>query len=146
MPVTFKIKGLDKTIKKFRDFPNEIKQEVDDELTATAYNIDRDAKLFAPVDLGKLKNSIEVTRNEPLLKQISATADYAAYVEFGTGSLVNIPSLPEGLQEYAIQFKGKGVRQVNLPARPYLFPAVQSNTVELVKRLKNIIEQEAKKP
>lgn len=132
-------------LKKFDSLSDDVKQAFDDELTATAEEIVTEAKLLVPVDVGTLKNSISVTTNEPLHKRVSATAEYAAYVEFGTGTKVNIPGAPKGLQEYAIQFKGKGVREVNLPARPYFFPAWQARTVGLVKRLKEIIEEEAGK-
>lgn len=144
MAVTFKLKGLDKTLKTLSNYPDHVKQAVDDELTQTAGDIVQDAQILAPVDIGTLRHSIKITRAEPLLKQVSATAEYAAYVEFGTGTKVNIPNAPEGLQQYAMQFKGKGIRQVNLPARPYFFPAWQQHTVGLIKRIKEIIEEEAR--
>lgn len=143
--ISFKLEGLRETLKKFNSYPDECKQAIDDELEATAEEIVTEAKLLVPVDVGTLKNSIRITRREPLLKQVSATAEYAAYVEFGTGTKVNIPNAPAGLQQYAIQFKGKGIRQINLPARPYFFPAWQARTVGLIKRIKEIIEDEAKR-
>lgn len=134
------IKGLPELLKKLDRLPDEVKQIVDDELTASANEIEDMAKMLAPVDLGALRNSISVTRNEPLLKQVSATVSYAAYQEFGTGGFVNVPNAPEGIQQYALQFKGRGIRQVNIPAQPYFFPAVNAATVELVKRIKQAIE------
>ncbi len=141
----FKIEGLTETLSKFNSLPDEVKQAVDDELTATAEQIASDARILAPKDFGKLSGTddLKLTRNEPLLKQVSALADYAAYVEFGTGSKVRItPGIP-GLEAYAYQFfvNGKGY----LPARPFFFPAYLEATKDLIKRLKVIIEETAKK-
>ena len=145
MPVAFQLDGLKETLAKFNSLPADTQQWVDDELTATAYTMADTAKQLAPVDLGALKNSIDVTRNEPLLKQVSAQVEYAAYVEFGTGTRVTMWPFPEDLAAYAIQFKGAGIRKVNLYAQPYFFPAYQTATEELVKRLKVIIETNAGK-
>ncbi len=163
MPFAFKLEGLTETLAKFNSLPDEVKQAVDDELTATAEQIASDARTLAPVDLGKLHGTddIKLTRNEPLLKQVSALADYAAYVEFGTGSKVSFWPIPIDLPEYAIQFKGQGKTgkhpikiggkwvmvpyQLNLPAQPFFFPAYAAATKDLVQRLKAIIEETAKK-
>lgn len=59
-----------------------------------------------------------------------------SYVEFGTGSEVDVP---EGLEDYAMQFKGDGVRQVNLPAQPYLFPAWESYRPKYIEEIKEIL-------
>ncbi len=159
----FKIEGLTETLAKFNSLPDEVKQAVDDELTATAEQIASDARIFAPKDLGKLSGTddLKVTVNEPLKKQISALAEYAAYVEFGTGTKVSITAAVPGLQEYAIQFKGAGKTgkhpvlikgkwymvpyQVNIRAQPFFFPAYAAQTAGLVQRLKAIIEETAKK-
>ena len=45
---------------------------------------------------------------------------YSAYHEFGTGRLV---SIPDGWEEMAAQFKGKGIREVNIMPRPFMRPA-----------------------
>ncbi len=59
-------------------------------------------------------------------------------MEFGTGTLVDIASDP-GLRAYEATFIGKGIRQVNLPARPYFFPAVFKNFELLKQRLSKVI-------
>lgn len=51
----------------------------------TALDIARDAKIFAPVDTGNLRNSIGVdTDPDGLGAQIGPTASYAPFVEWGT--------------------------------------------------------------
>lgn len=52
-------------------------------LAKTAADIERDAKAFAPVDTGNLQNSISRTVSE-FSAEIGPTANYGAYVEFGT--------------------------------------------------------------
>lgn len=142
MAITFQIKNLSQALANIDAYSNAVKQEIDDELTNTADGIvlDAQANVSPYTDKGALVASIRIERNDPMQKLIVAWAEYAAYVEFGTGALVDIPAEPPGLAEYAIQFKGAGIRQVNLPARPYFFPAFLSNTLELAKRFKAILE------
>lgn len=52
-------------------------------LAKTAADIARDAKIFAPVDTGNLRNSISASVSE-FSAEIGPTANYGAYVEFGT--------------------------------------------------------------
>ncbi|MNI70504.1 hypothetical protein D3C73_1263220 [compost metagenome] len=89
--------------------------------------------------MGYLKNSI---RNFPtqggLNFSIEVGAKYSPYVEFGTGTEVDVPA---ELKDYAYQFKGKGQRTVNIPARPFFFPAYFQHRDELVKALKKMIKE-----
>lgn len=60
----------------------------------TAYAIERDAKVFSPVDTGNLRSSISTSfegdgRFAVLIAEIGPTADYARFVEEGTS--VNAP-------------------------------------------------------
>lgn len=54
----------------------------------TTLDAERDAKAFCPVDTGNLRNSIRSSfagSNATIAQgEIDATADYAAYVEYGT--------------------------------------------------------------
>ena len=58
--------------------------------------------------------------NRGYTARLNANADYAPYLEFGTGGLVDIP---EGFEKLAATFKGKGIKRINLPARPHIIPA-----------------------
>lgn len=58
----------------------------------TAYDIERDAKAFCPVDTGNLKSSISTTlagdgRFKTMSAEIGPTADYGVYVELGTSRM-----------------------------------------------------------
>lgn len=86
-----------------------------------ANEILNEAKTNAPVKYGKLRQSgLAEPINNGMGGKITFSAAYAPFVEFGTGGTVLIPS---GWGDFASQFKGKGIRTVNLPPRPYLLPA-----------------------
>lgn len=118
----------------FKKRIKDISDMVEGEIEASAFDIRNEAVTTVPVDTGILKGSIKVVPGEHRFhKIIEAGAHYAPYIEFGTGTLVNVPS---GLEDYAIQFKGKGVKQVNLPARPFLIPAWEKERLKLVERIR----------
>jgi len=118
----------------FKKRIKDISDMVEGEIEASAFDIRSQAVTTVPVDTGILKGSIKVVPGEHRFhKIIEAGAHYAPYIEFGTGTLVNVPS---GLEDYAIQFKGKGVKQVNLPARPFLIPAWEKERLKLVERIR----------
>lgn len=111
--------------------------DVLNEIKASVENMDGNAKALAPVDLGALKQSVywgQIADGG----EVGTDLEYAPYVEFGTGDLVDVPA---GLEDYAMQFKGAGVRKVNLPARPFLYPAYQAEKPELLKRILEVINE-----
>lgn len=64
------------------------------------------AKRMAPADLGALRQSIgKESINDGYIAAIFVNAPYAAYVEFGTGTYVDVPA---ELADIASQYKGKG--------------------------------------
>lgn len=107
-----------------------------DEIVATNEDIANKARGRVPVDKGFLKNSI-ITRQVPNGAETLVTVNYATYIEFGTGGLVDVPA---GLEDYAIKFKGEGIKQVNLRPQPFLFNSFKEETIEMTKRLENAIK------
>lgn len=112
-------------------------EAVQDAITLSTNDIyeEADAKISAITDLGGLKaglNKDVLYEKNVTIGEVEVRKNYAAYVEFGTGTLVDVPA---GLEEYAMQYKGKGIKQVNLPARPFLFPAFAKAVVELPKEI-----------
>jgi len=130
-----------------------------------------DAKQMAPVDEGFLRNSISPVLAAPgnLKAFVVVSANYAAYIEFGTRSFAAayVSSLPADWQQYAATFRGstggtyqdfiirlmgwmkrkgidedaayviaKKILRTGIRPHPFLFPAVQKNTIELKNRLK----------
>lgn len=115
------------------------------ELGKTGSEIVRLAKRLAPVDKGSLKQSISAQRSGKSINVVAA-ANYAPYVEFGTGGSVNLTDMIElGIPpSYAAQFKGKGIREVNLPARPFFFSSARIGFKNLLNRLNGEIKKAIK--
>ena len=120
-------------------------QKLSNELGKTALDISRMAKQTAPVDSGTLKQSIKAERKGKTVEVI-AGANYAPYVEFGTGGSVDLNDMLElGIPaSYAAQFKGKGIRDVNLPARPFFFSSGRIGFKNLLNRLNGEIKKAIK--
>jgi len=109
----------------------ELDKKLKEVIYAATTRTSLNAKQFAPVVDSGLKNSIHyMSQDRGLTGVVYAWKEYAPYVEFGTGFLVTVPS---ELKDYAMQFKGAGIRQVNLRPRPYLYPAFFINRQRFIK-------------
>lgn len=115
------------------------------ELGKTGLEIVRLAKRSAPVDNGALKQSISAQRSGKSINVV-ASAHYAPYVEFGTGGRVDLTDMTQlGIPpSYAAQFKGKGIRDINLPARPFFFSSARIGFKNLLNRLNGEIKKAIK--
>ena len=88
-----------------------------------ALEIANHAKTLAAVDNGTMRMDIQVSaniENKGFSWTVGAYQPYSPFVEFGTGTLVDIPS---GWGEMAAQFRGEGIKQINLQPRPFMYPA-----------------------
>lgn len=138
--VSFKIEGLDALIKRIGKLAPEIAKEVAMEVNASALAIQSKARRDVVVDNSTLRSSIqlkEINRGDKIMYTVGSRLKYAPYVEFGTGGTVNVPA---GYEDFAIQFKGKGIRKINLRPRPYLIPAFESEIPVLRKNIQNVIK------
>ena len=127
---------LAKLNKKLAQLQKFSKQELSNEIGRGAQEIVGRAKQSAAKDTGALRQSIN---SEASGKGVAvfANADYAPYIEFGTGSQVSLADMKElGIPDaYAAQFKGKGIRDVNLPARPFFFSSARVGFNNMLKRV-----------
>jgi phage gpG-like protein len=100
-------------------------------------------KVDVKKDTGNLMQSIFFERVGKNRVSIFAKAPYAPYVEFGTGRKVDLSHLKVlGFNDsYAAQFKGKGIKEVVLPARPFFFTNIKKELNKLEVRLDNKIKQ-----
>ena len=127
------ITGLQETLNKLNAQSLEIQSFLKSEFQNTGLETLNEAKSKVPVDNNNLRKSSNYEPiNEGLGFKVSFSADYAPYVEFGTGGSVLIP---KGWEDVAIQFKGKGLRTINLPARPYLIPSFEKNVKLMESRI-----------
>lgn len=141
--------GLTDTLKKLEAFGKDAEPYIEAATEEAARRIEQKAKTEVQskaIDTGKLAQSIKSIDIGEIQWKVQANATgiapYAPYVEFGTGGLVSVP--PE-LKEIAIQFKGRGIKQINLPARPYLYPAFTSEREGYLKDLEDILETLSKR-
>lgn len=121
------------------------KKTLSNELGKTAFDISRKAKQAAPVDKGTLKQSIR-TELKGKTVEVIAGAHYAPYIEFGTGGMVKLDDMLElGIPaSYAEQFRGKGLKNVNLPPRPFFFSSAREGLKNLLVRLNNELNKAIK--
>lgn len=138
MATNVNIKGLDKLIKDLRKLGIKGQQAIEDTTESTAREIELNAKTLAPVNKspkitgGSLRQGIVALPIDKTNWKVVSSVRYAAYMEFGTGGLVEVPA---ELQDVAIKFKGKGIRQVNLRPQPYLYPAFVKGRINYIKDL-----------
>jgi hypothetical protein len=112
---------------------------VDKEIARTTYAVQMKAKSKAPTKFSLLKSTIDVEIVKGQLSgKVIARAHYAPYREFGTGNLVKVPA---GYANYAMQFKGRGIRQVNSKATPYLIPSITEEQPRFEGNIKNILSK-----
>ena len=136
------LKSLKKKMDNLRAFD---KQVLSNEIGKSALEISKIAKQNVVVDSGNLKQSIKAERKGKTA-EVVAGAKYAPYVEFGTGGSVDLTDMLElGIPaSYAAQFKGKGIKNVNLPARPFFFNAARIGLKNLLVRLNGEIKKAIK--
>jgi len=124
-------------------------QEAEYALVDRTYKIHAKASRRAPLDTGKLRQSIQA-RISPDRRNGFVTAgnisdnsqNYAAFVEFGTGTKV---SVPKGFEAMAIRFKGTK-RIIGMRAQPYLIPPYLLEREHLLNDIRRIIRNEVGRP
>lgn len=112
--VSIELKGIEGLKAKALALIPRVRADVQQTVAEVALLIESDAKLFAPVDTGRLRASIhaEIAPNG-LSARVEAGVDYAVFLEFGTR------------------------RQ---RAQPFLFPAYEKNRLAFVAALKRNIK------
>ena len=132
------VKNINSVISELRKYGKEAEQLIEGITEQSARKIEKDAKQYAPANFGKLGQSINAFKESSSNWVIVAGAPYAAYVEFGTGGLVNVPT---ELKDIAITWKGKGIRKINLRPRPYMYPALLKGRNEYLETLKKALNK-----
>ena len=99
------VKGIRETISKLQQASKDIEKQINAEIEATVIQIEGDAKKLAPKNFGKLAQSISHAKVKNLTWKVTVNEVYGAYMEFGTGTKVKVPT---EFVEMAKQFQGKG--------------------------------------
>lgn len=132
MVIKVEIKGLRELQAKFDSLPKQLQTEVRATVENGAKEWVRGAKRDCKaVDVGFLRNGISyaqvIASKTKSVFEVVSNAEYSPYIEWGTITKVDVPG---DLTNYAIQFKGRGLRKNGgiLP-RPFFFkqrPLVQA--------------------
>ena len=167
------IKGLGATITELRAFGEKAEKLINAETQAIAFQIEADAKKRAPKNFGKLAQSISHLKVKPALYKVTVNELYGAYMEFGTGSKVNVPaeftdmaatfkgkkqgSWKEGLEAIKVWCKAKGIPEeaaylifakilgAGVNPRPFLYPAWTKGRKDYQNNLERLLKSLNKK-
>lgn len=90
------------------------------------------------VDTGTLKRGNKFDITDRKYKEIFNNTNYAAYVEFGTGNMVEVPN---ELKQYAMQFKGKGIKRRNYPASPFFFAPFFKRRQKILRDIVKVLQK-----
>jgi hypothetical protein len=170
---TISLSGLNAVNFDINNFRQSLFEEIDFELQSCAIDIVRDAKIAAArnaKNIGFLERGISQFKVAPFQYQVISSANYSAFVEFGTKKLVQIPA---GFEDLAAQFRGakldtgtmsfqqaiyawadqKGIAKerwhgifmkllfVGARPHPFLIPAYIANTNKLQTRLNALFSE-----
>jgi len=129
--------GIKEVENALKTMDKHLRQDVGDEINSSALNIMSSAKRLAPIDLGFLRGQISIEPVNDLTYEVEAKAKYSAYIEFGTGGEVRIP---DGYEDLAKLFKGRGLRTINIRPQPFLIPSFETEKPKLIQRLKKLLD------
>jgi hypothetical protein len=141
-----KVTGINLLLSGLDQYSNEIQKQAAKEIQDWAKRTVADAQRDCPVITGDLKGTIRDVVGADSLTWIVKVGgingvDYAPYVVFGTGALVDQSFLQQfGLVQYASQFRGKGEKQVNLPMRDFLYRNARTEFEKTFQNIKKILE------
>ena len=138
--MAIKVQGINEAIKALKKYESEVVRDTAKEMNRAMLMTQTEAKLRAPVDTGRLRSSIVTTKAKvsDLVASTVVNVNYAPFVEFGTRSSVEVP---QGLEEYALQFKGNNSGGVGMTARPFLFPAWEKERPKFEQALKELLQR-----
>ena len=168
-----KIVGVSKVMAELRAKKKGIDKQIDDITQANAIEMAGDATRRAPEAFGKLKQSISYSKVSDLKWKANTNKVYAAYMEFGTGTKVQIPAefsdmaksfqsggkgnFKQALENIKLWCKKKGIDEkaaypillsilrVGVNPQPFFYPAWVATKKRYVKDLENLLKTLNKK-
>lgn len=112
MKMNYKIKGLNRFIKRVQKKSIQTQKAVDQELARSSLRVEREAKILAPWDTGWMSNNIYSDKISLFTYEVVSPTEYSIYVELGT------------------RYQA---------AQPFFFIALENEYPKLMKNLKKIV-------
>ena len=138
MTFSLQFKGLDKVIDQYEKIEKELQESLKKTVNDSVKNVVRNAKNMAPVDTGNLRRSIHGELNVEKGKiegRIVVNADYAPYVEFGTGERGIVTNTNSKIPvTYTKGFHGQ-------VAHPFFYPSYYEEEENFKHTLKDILKK-----
>jgi HK97 gp10 family phage protein len=135
--IKVEVKGLRELQAKLSKKQSSLTTEGEAVLERAAQVFVRNAKRDAPKDMGRLAQGISYMKTGALSFTIVSAQEYSPYVEWGTITKVKVPA---GEQNYAIQFKGRGIKKNGgVHPRPFFFRQTPFAKAEAEKGLKALV-------
>lgn len=103
--VSIKVKNIKKIQSLLNKYGDDAIVHLEEAIIDEATRVAQIAKVKAPVNNGTLQNSIAWEKETSLSYNVGTNLPYAPYVEFGTGSKVQVPT---EFKDMAMKFKGSG--------------------------------------
>lgn len=137
---------LNKALKDIERTKTKYEKDVASELFKGALNIESGAKRNIgghdfKTFTGNLRASIQSKIDQRNVSaDVVVNAHYGAYIEFGTGryAAAYLSNREPEEKAEASKFKGRGIKEHNMPQRPYFFPAYYAERPKIVDRIKRV--------
>ena len=170
------VKGINETIKELRKFGKDAVELINAETETTINQIAIDAKERAPLNFGKLSQSISIAqdiKSKGEIWRVYVNSKYAAFMEFGTGTKVQVPAefkdmaasfkgqksgtFKEGLEAIKIWCRAKGIDEkaaypifakilgAGVNPQPFLYPAYIKGKKDYLNNLTKLVKSFNKK-
>lgn len=166
-------KGVNETIRELRKFGKQAEDLINAETEAIAFQIEADAKKNAPKNFGKLAQSISNSTPKFMQRKVTVNEFYGPYMEFGTGTKVQVPaefkdmansfkgptgkSFEDGLEAIKVWCRAKGIDEkaaypifakilgAGINPQPFLYPAWVKGKKDYENNLKQVLKRLQKK-
>jgi HK97 gp10 family phage protein len=173
------VKGVQEVIAELRKIGKDIDKNINLTTEEAAFFIEKNAKKLAPKNFGKLAQSISTSqpitdRNKSLINRVITVNElYGAYMEFGTGAKVSVPTefkdmaasfkgqktgtFKEALESIKAWCRAKGIDEkaaypifakilgAGINPRPFLYPSWIEGKKQYLKDLENLLKTYNKK-
>ena len=167
------IDGISQVISELRSINKEVEKLINYETQAIAFQIENDAKKLAPKNFGKLAQSISNKKIKDSQYKITVNEFYGAYMEFGTGTKVQVPAefsdiaksfkgqksgtFEKGLEAIKVWCRSKGIDEkaayaifakilgAGINPQPFLYPAWIKGKKDYENNLKKLLAKMNKK-